>query len=72
MRGLDVALFITFFTLIAFVVFVAICNVNKIEVQDSLINMFLGIVGAEIASCGGIQIFKIKHKNKQEESENAD
>lgn len=65
MKALNIALLMTFFTLIVFVIFVAMCNVNGIQIQDSLINMFLGIIGAEITTCGGIQIFKVKHKGKK-------
>lgn len=65
MKALDVALLLTFATLLAFVTVVIVCNVKGILIQDSLINMFLGIVGAEIATCGGITIFKNRRKTKK-------
>lgn len=65
MKAMDIALLMTFFTLLIFVGVVIICNINGIEIQDSLINMFLGIIGAEITACGGIKIFKVKHNRKE-------
>lgn len=65
MKALNVALLITFFTLLAFVTVVVLCNIRNIQIQDSLINMFLGIIGTEIATCGGITIFKNRRKAKK-------
>lgn len=65
-KTLDVALLITLFALLVFVGFVCACNVKEIQIQGELITGFLAIIGAELASCGGIQIFKIKHNKKEE------
>lgn len=69
MKSLDIALLVTLATLLIFVSFVSVCNVKGIQIQDSLITTLLGILGGEIVSCGGIQIFKIKHRHKSVNSD---
>lgn len=62
LKPLDVALLLVFMTLLGFVVTVIVCNVKGIQIQDSLVTGFLAIIGAEIATCGGITIFKNRRK----------
>lgn len=57
------------FTFVIFAVIVVICNVNTIQVQDSLINMFMGTIATELATMGGIQIFKVKHPKNIKDGE---
>lgn len=67
MKAMDIALLMTFFTLLTFVTVVVVCNIKGIQIQSELIVSFLSIVGAEITACGGIQIFKVKHGKKKED-----
>ena len=65
MKTQDKILLILLVTILAFVVTVIVFNFNGLQVQDSLINMFLGICGGELVTMGGIQIFK-KRREKNE------
>lgn len=57
-------LLILLFTIIAFVVTVLVYNALGLQVQDSLINMFLGAATAELVAMGGIKAFKLKYEAK--------
>ena len=59
-------LLVVLVTGLLFVVTVLVYNFHDKQVQDSLINMFLGALTAELATMGGIKAFKIKKGGKNE------
>lgn len=60
-----------FFTVLAFIVTVLVYNYHSLQVQDSLINGFYVLMGAELTAMGGIKITKTvkNHKTKVDKEE---
>lgn len=62
----DKILLVLLITILAFVITVLIFNAKGMFVQDSLIQLFLGLCATELATMGGIKMFKTKHEDKRD------
>ena len=61
MNTMDKIITILLLTVFAFVISVLYFNWNDKQVQDSLIQLFLGMIAAELTTMGGIKMLKINH-----------
>jgi Na+/H+ antiporter NhaC len=59
-------LLILLITVLAFAGTVIWFNYNDRQIQDSLINMFLGMCAAELVAMGGIKAFKVKYQIRKD------
>jgi|GEM_PF-3704120 len=64
MNTMDKILAVLLITVLVFAGTVIWFNFHEKQVQDSLINMFLGICAAELAAMGGIKAFKLRYQKQ--------
>ena len=67
MNTMDKMLAVLLITVLAFTGTVIWANLNDRMIQDSLINMFLGMCAAELVAMGGIKAFKLRYRKQTKE-----
>lgn len=71
MNTMDKMLLTLLITVLAFVITVLVYNYQGKFVQETLIQLFLGGIITEIATMGGIKIFKVRGETKKDKETDA-